>query len=835
MQKIHVKPEIQSWDVCFRDVRFYNPDSSYLIGGIQAGKEYCVAMGKMLPEGLVKSPAGKWALTESSKKTVYTLKGLRTFNEKYHSWQIEVHSLERKQVAEFTTNENLAQYLIKKLNVAGVGPTTLMGMAKNASAAGYALIDVLNARNKAALLAITPPRQLKKITPKLDEILEGWKILRPNADYISPLIGFGLNPAQASEAIAWLGDEVLLRVKTNPYDLMLGVTGVSWNTSDKIAKTLGLSWLNKTRLRAALSFGMEQATSTGNIGVDKATLIKSTMLLVNDTELVDGRRVYAQGAELIVSVQVLEAELHEMLEESKDDAKKSCGFADRLVQSNDAAGVLIIWYKPFLDMESRISRDLLNHHVPANTALVRLALNNADRYSLAPEQLQAVTTAFSSPVSILTGGPGCGKTHTLKTVMYLAQEAGLRVVLGAPTGKAAKRMSEVTGEKASTLHSLVGFGGRDGQPIKADVLIIDEMSMADVEIFSLVLRALEDVRGSCRLLLVGDVDQLPSVGAGQVLRDIINSHAFPLTRLTRIFRQGANSGIIDAAMAINSGKTPQTSLDGQFEVRYTDEPDKLIVQEMAMLLRKGMSAHDIQVLSPSHKGPAGCTVLNNVLQTLCNPELQRTNAIELPALIQDKSKIYPMDKVLNHKNNAALGIVNGDIGEVTWIDPKTRTATLTLHGSELEVNMPSAACMNLTLAYAITVHKSQGAESPIVFVALSDSAKFMLNRNLLYTAVTRGVKKVILFTTAGSLAYALRKGEPQEGSRKTSLCLRLTEAVAHKVRRKALHDSIPKHGEPRVPDKWMPKGGMPSPFYSTNPGERVVCAYESDLFADVPL
>lgn len=657
----------------------------------------------------------------------------------------------------------LARFL--GMNVAGIGPMAVSALADEL---GPRLETVLDTADRDALVEVVGKK-------KADAILLAWPTIKPEADLISPLLGYGLTEAMADTLVKQLGGTALTFVEEDPYGLMLRVDGISFATADKIAMKVGkIGRQDPIRLRAALSSGMRLATSNGDVGVLRADLVKSTMLLVNPCEI-DGNRRYLIEDAIDVPAAVLEATLDTMISASGDDR---CGFSEQLVEFADDKGTMAVWYKPLVAAEKVIARGLRRFRAPARPDLVERipVIARELGMTLAPEQEAAVRNALLFPVSVITGGPGVGKSATLKVLLAVLEEAGEVGYQVAPTGKAAKRITESTGRMASTIHTRFEIvPGRalpysEKTPLPTDYIVFDEMSMADTETTATAVWGLP---GKCRVILVGDVDQLASVGPGQVLRDVIRSECVPVTRLTRIFRQGAGSGIVTAAAAINSGKMPSTTEDKQFELVPTDTPAQDLLAAFKALVASGVKESDIQVLAPAHKGAAGCVSLNQALQAYLNPERHPGGTVL--RLRRDSGDIRVGDRVIQNKNEAQLGLVNGDIGLLSEIDKDSGVIQLMLADRPHPIEVPADKSASLKLGYCITVHKSQGAEAPCVLIALDASTSRMLSRNLVYTAVTRGSQKVILFTAPDTLRRAVHKGEPPEGKRRTNLVSELRE------------------------------------------------------------
>jgi exodeoxyribonuclease V alpha subunit len=395
---------------------------------------------------------------------------------------------------------------------------------------------------------------------------------------------------------------------------------------------------------------------------------------------------------------------------------------------------------------------------------------------LAEEQEQAVRLALTSRVAVLTGGPGCGKSFTVTSVITLAAAKQAKIVLAAPTGRAAKRLTELTGHPAATVHRLLQLrpGGdpsfdRD-HPIDADLVVVDEASMLDLLLANKLVKA---VAPGAHLLLVGDVDQLPSVGAGEVLRDILAADTIPRVRLTRIFRQAQQSGVVVNAHRINDGQPPLIGAYPDFHWFTVDEPEptaELVVDIVARRIprRFGVAPRDIQVLTPMHRGPAGAGNLNILLQQALAPA--RDGAPER----RHGARVFrPGDKVIQIRNNydkGAAGVFNGTIGVVTDLSTVDRQLTVRTDEDE-DIVYDFDELDELQHAYAITVHRSQGSEYPAVVIPVSMTAYTLLQRNLLYTAVTRAKKLAVLAGSRKALAIAVRTAGT--GRRHTALTHRL--------------------------------------------------------------
>lgn len=661
--------------------------------------------------------------------------------------------LERAEAERHTSARDLAQYLT--YHVDGVGKGAIDMLAE----LGDQLEQALDRADVDLLTEAVGRRRATKL-------IAHWPTLKPAADLVSPLLGYGLSEALATRLVSSMGKDAVHFVETQPYSLINMVDGVAFLTADRIARGVGIRATDPTRLKAGLAFGLKEATGTGNLGIPRAKLLQQTMLLVNPSTKEGNRRVLTGAVE--VPEATLAATLDEML------AKGDCPFALSMIEEVDGEGVSVIWSQALLQAEEHIARRLVAFKARplAHMAGQIDAVAKEMGMVLAEQQREAVVAALMSPVSVLTGGPGCGKSATLKVIFELFRRAGLKGNQVAPTGKAAKRISQSTGLPAQTMHSLFLIQGsqsgryNEGDPLPVDYLAIDEMSMSDTEATCAVLQSLPN---TCRILLVGDVDQLDSVGPGQVLRDIIRAGVFPVTRLTKVFRFGG--GIIEAAAKIRQGQLPETTDDGQFVHVETETPATDILTAVQALLEDGVSADDIQVLAPFHKGEAGCTSLNQKMQALLNPE--EPGAPAWQRIKRDEGDIRPGDRVIQNKNDREAGLVNGDVGWIAGIS--TDGVELMLADSDKNKRLTTNQTGHLRLGYAITVHKSQGAEAPYVLIALDPAGGFMLRRNLIYTAATRGSKRVMVFGPRRTLELACRQGSPAEGTRRTKLVQRLRE------------------------------------------------------------
>ncbi|WP_405840254.1 ATP-dependent RecD-like DNA helicase [Streptomyces sp. NBC_01518] len=567
------------------------------------------------------------------------------------------------------------------------------------------------------------------------------------------------------------GDASISIVKNQPYRLASDVWGIGFLTADKIAQSVGIPHDSPERVKAGLQYALSQATDQGNCYLPEERLIADAVKLLQvDTGLV---------------IECL-AELALPDEESGDP-----GVVREKVPGPDGSPdpVTAVYLVPFHRAELSLAaqlRRLLHtdadrmpgfHDVAWDKALAWLKTKTG--VELAPEQEAAVKLALTKKVAVLTGGPGCGKSFTVRSIVELARAKKAKVVLAAPTGRAAKRLAELTGADASTVHRLLELkpGGDAAydkdRPLDADLVVVDEASMLDLLLANKLVKA---VPPGAHILFVGDVDQLPSVGAGEVLRDLLaDGGPIPAVRLTRVFRQAQQSGVITNAHRINSGQHPVT--DGMkdfflFVEDDTEEAGRLTVDVAARRIpaKFGLDPRrDIQVLAPMHRGPAGAGNLNGLLQQAITPG--RPDVAEK----RFGGRVFRVgDKVTQIRNNyekGENGVFNGTVGVVTSLDPVDQRLTV-LTDEDEEVPYEFDELDELSHAYAVTIHRSQGSEYPAVVIPVTTSAWTMLQRNLLYTAVTRAKQLVVLVGSRKAIGQAVRT--VSAGRRCTALDFRLS-------------------------------------------------------------
>jgi exodeoxyribonuclease V alpha subunit len=557
---------------------------------------------------------------------------------------------------------------------------------------------------------------------KAQSIIDGYREGEAKSDIMVFLHQQGLSTSKADKIFKRYGEDTVKKVKKNPYLMTDEIWGMGFKTADAVAQKMGVAVDSEYRIHSGILHVVRESVGKGSCGIPHEKLIEGTSLLLGltyeqvqagiDAELASGALIkdVAAGNECYFARVVYAAE--------KNIAE--------LLLKRKAAGVA--------EAIDKIALRLLNAEMEIGI-------------SLEETQKRAVVAALENVVCVITGGPGTGKTTITKTIVTILEEANLRVMIAAPTGKASRRASEATGREATTIHRALEIG-KNGKfkrnkenPLECDVLVVDEMSMVDVSLFNNLINALPD---GCRLLLVGDVDQLPSVGAGKVLKDIIDSKVIPTVKLTEVFRQAKTSKIVMNAHTVNTGNAPESGwaagadfgfLDHYLD-REKDKTDEALVNLVRDLWKKGFDPiKDVQVLTPMKRGALGTLALNEKLREVLNPN--PAEKLQLGIL-----SLWTGDKVMQTKNNYDKDVFNGDIGIVAGINQKDKT--LTVSYDERKATYRFNELDELVLAYAITIHKSQGSEFPVVVMPLDTSHFMMLKRNLVYTGITRAKKLMVM-------------------------------------------------------------------------------------------
>ncbi len=563
---------------------------------------------------------------------------------------------------------------------------------------------------------------------------------------IVELQNYGITPNQARKIYAQYGPSAREILRTDPYQLATDVYGIGFKRADQIARAVGIAHNSRERVRAGLVFTVEQLTQEGHTFIPRATLIEEAARLLD----VDDRDLISSAlSEQIVLGLLISDTLH------RSGQTIEAVYAPVLYHSEHGAARRI---RDQLLMPSKLQEHARSVDWPKFLA----ELSKQHALKLTPQQQGAVKAVFECKLSVLTGGPGTGKTTTLRMVINALEQAKFSYALASPTGRAAKRLSEASGRLASTIHRLLefspfegGFARNEDHPLECDVLIIDESSMMDLVLFYNVLKALPQ---HAHLMLVGDVDQLPSVGAGNVLRDVIDSgHAF-VTRLKVIFRQDDKSHIVQNAHRINHGEMPYLSNDSHdfffFQINDNAKVGEMVVDvvENRIPSKFGFDPmNDIQVLAPMYRGPAGVDAINQALQARLN------GGVGLAELRIGQRRFRMNDKIMQTKNNYEKDVFNGDMGRVIGLDATRGHEKLIVRIDDKEIEYDyQTADEQLLLAYCISTHRSQGSEYPVVVMPITTSHYMMLQRNLLYTAITRAKKLVVLIGDRQAVSMAVR-------------------------------------------------------------------------------
>ena len=596
--------------------------------------------------------------------------------------------------------------------IKGIGPKFAKAIVRQFGAETLAIID-------------DEPLRLREVPgigeTRVDLIRKGWNDQKEIKNIMLFLQDHHVSTGHATRIYKTYGNDSIHVVQENPYRLADDIWGIGFKTADTIAGKLGFEKDKFVRLRSGLLYTLNKLAEDGHCYGTRDQLLEAGSKLLNVDET------------------LLESTLNEMT--NAQDVITS-----QIPESDQIAIYLPPFYYSEIGVQSRLTK--IADTAPLRSASEQMTFDTKIEYD--ETQLQAIHTAVNSKVMVLTGGPGTGKSTT--TMGIIRAFSGQSILLCAPTGRAAKRLSEVTGMEAKTIHRLLefkppeGYKRKEDNPLEGDVLIVDECSMVDVILMNALLRAVPD---TMRLILVGDVDQLPSVGAGNVLRDIIESGIFPVITLTKIFRQAASSRIITNAHRINHGEYPDLS-NGQgtdFFYQGSEEPEQaaqIIVNLVKDRLPKFYHAapQAIQVLTPMQRGAVGAMNLNQLLQSAVNPPVSNPQGKEPAELRRSGYTFRPGDKVMQIKNNYDKEVFNGDIGVIDSIDMAERT--LVIRFDDRPVEYDATELDEVVLAYATTVHKAQGAEYPIVVMPVMMTHYTMLQRNLLYTGVTRAKKALVL-------------------------------------------------------------------------------------------
>ena len=560
---------------------------------------------------------------------------------------------------------------------------------------------------------------------RVEKIRESWEKQKDIKEVMVFLQGYGVSTAYAAKIYRQYQKEAIKTVQENPYQLADDIWGIGFKTADGIASKMGYGNNDPRRCRSGILYTLNQLAEDGH--------------------------VYAESEQLVTAAK-------ELLQADEEPIRKA--MADMIEAKDLIQDDKVIYLPPFYYAESGSAKrltSLLVNDVSDDIAAEPETAYGMKKSEIVYDEVQqaAINQAMESKIMVLTGGPGTGKTTTTQGIIEAFKARGKQILLAAPTGRAAKRMTEATGMEAKTIHRLLEYNPMDGykrndeNTLEGDVLIVDECSMIDIMLFYNLMKA---IPANMRLILVGDIDQLPSVGAGNVLRDIIDSRQIPVVRLTRIFRQAQSSRIVMNAHAINAGHFPNISNGRQTDFFFIKAEDAdsipgLIVSLVRDRLSRayGYNPKEIQVLTPMQRGNTGAGNMNIELQSALNPNGD--------ALTRGGYTFRRGDKVMQIRNNYDKNVFNGDIGFITAVDTNERTLSVVYDGRVVEYDVTELD--EITLAYAITIHKSQGSEFPIVVMPVTMKHYVMLQRNLIYTGITRAKKICVLVGTTKALAYAI--------------------------------------------------------------------------------
>ncbi len=637
--------------------------------------------------------------------------------------------------------------------IKGIGPKYAQKIVRQF---GKDTLDVIEKR----------PEELLKVpgigSVRVERIKKSWQEQKEIRNIMVFLQGHDVSTSHATKIFKTYGNESIQIVQENPYRLADDIWGIGFRTADTIAEKMGFDHEKYVRLRSGILYTLNKLSEDGHCYAERDQLIqKGTELLSVEEgllqmtldEMIRQKDVITEA----LPVQGRESPAETLPETPSPDPELTA----LSMTDPEQTAARAIYLPPFFFSEmgtARRLRALMDGPGGPVMDTAGLAERISRRTGMVYDeiQMQAILQAVRSKILILTGGPGTGKTTTTLGIITAFRETGAKILLAAPTGRAAKRLSESTGMEAKTIHRLLetkppeGYQRNEDNPLQGDVLIVDECSMIDIMLMYNLLKAMPD---SMRLILVGDVDQLPSVGPGNVLRDMIESGCFPVIRLTRIFRQARESRIILNAHRINAGKMPDLS-----NGRYTDfffmqqENPEAALTTIVDLVRSKLSSYykvpsvEIQVLTPMQRGVIGAANLNQALQEAINPGstgLKRSGYLYRAG-----------DKVMQIRNNYDKEVFNGDIGFIESIDMEEKTLTVIFDGRSVDYD--ATELDELVLAYATTIHKAQGAEFPIVVMPVMMNHFVMLQRNLIYTGVTRAKRILVLVGTRKALAYAVQ-------------------------------------------------------------------------------
>ena len=726
-------------------VIFKSEDTGYVVAKITANKEVNTIVGTMplIKEGQQIEVKGEWI--------------------KHKQFGRQFNVEEYKEVLPTSTKE-IEKYLSTGI-IHGIGPVTAKKIVK---AFGEETLNILD--NNIEML-----KEVEGIGKKKYNIIyQSYLETRELKDIIMFFQKHGVTINQCLKIYKKFGGDAQNIVSENPYILSDEISGIGFLTSDRIAKSLGIEPISDFRIQSGIKYVLNSFSGLGNTYMPKDKLIN------------EAQRVLSVDKELI------EVNIYNSVLEGKIKIEKI----------NEIEAVYSLpYYFCELGVTNKIITLSIENFQTINSDIT-FEISSFERKNnivFADSQKEAILGAFENGIEIITGGPGTGKTTIIKCIIEIYENNGMKVLLAAPTGRAAKRMTESTGREAKTIHRLLEmgvsdnknsfFGRGEGEPLEGDVIIVDEASMIDIMLMNSLLKA---IKLGTRLIIVGDADQLPSVGPGNVLRDLIDSEFIKVVRLKDIFRQGKESMIITNAHRINNGELPYLNKKGGdffFDNRESNEEIletilDLVNRRLPLFNSKWNKIRDFQVLSPTRKGILGVDNLNNELQSILNPPSKDKKERKF------KDSVFREgDKVMQTKNNYSLkwnringygdnegvGIFNGDMGFIESISEENRTVTV-VFDDERRIVYDNLYVEELELAYAITIHKSQGSEFKVIITPAFMGSAFLMNRNILYTGITRAKELVVVVGNQRALKYMVDNTNSME--RYSSLKERILDIIS---------------------------------------------------------
>ena len=721
-------------------ITYYNPDNGYSVLRLCPDRRKTPGVSR---EGLVTVTG---YLPEISSGESLHLTG-RWVNHPKHGLQFKVDVCEQTIPASL---EGIRRYLGSGL-IKGIGPQLAERIVEHL---GEDTLEVIEQHPERL-------RQVPDIGPKrAGMIAEAWEEQKQVKGIMLFLHGHAISTNLAIKIYKQYGARSLQIVRSDPYQLAADIRGIGFKTADRIAQSLGLPKDHPSRIEAGLIYVLNEMSDAGHVFTPYQNLLEKSLELLS----VPADLVTAAIERLVGSGRVRReiVPLPTGNEPGQVTSQKSSIESSQFRSVGDIRGDYgqpALYLPPMYASETGVAERLrtLAYTIPTRLSDLPQLFVRLDP-ALSPEQKKAIQTALNHPVSVLTGGPGTGKTTAIRALIAVLESGGKKYALASPTGRAAKRLSQTAERPASTIHRLLGFVPGEGfkhnleKPLAIDLLVVDEASMLDLLLANHLLKALKP---GTHLLLVGDIDQLPSVGAGDVLRDVITSGCVPVSRLKQIFRQKPGSHIIMNAHRINQGTMPLFPDDSQdfflFPAESSQEAGTWVEEVVVNRIQAKFGfdpLEDVQVLAPMHRGPAGVTALNQRLQSVLNPS----------SLMKPEKSLFGQtfrlgDKVMQIQNHYIKEVFNGDIGKLVGLDSIEQTLTVDMEGRRVSYEWSEAD--QLVLAYCVSVHKAQGSEFPAIVIPLVTSHYMMLQRNLIYTAITRARQVCVLVGSKRALSIGV--------------------------------------------------------------------------------